>query len=168
MTALEVVTLVTAIVGAVTGTGALVWGVSQYLLTGPRVKVNIKEARLGMGGYVSGPGSWRTDDPQFFEPMLAVEVVNHGRAPTTVEAVAIRFANKIEYRDLDSYGGANKSTPHRLEEHSSATWLIDLRAAQATVDVSTRVLKQPDRRVWGRASLSTGKTVLSTSTINVP
>jgi hypothetical protein len=93
VTALDLLTLVIAIVGALTGVIALVWQAVTFVLTGGRARVELKMAWLGPGGAIVGePGSWtlgRSPAPGYDSECLGVEVSNVGRLPISVTGWAV-------------------------------------------------------------------------------
>lgn len=168
VTTLDIVTLVTAIVGAVSGVGALLWGVSQYWLVGPRITVVVAEAWVG-AGILTGPEAWtrHRNDGQFPVPAVAVEVVNKGRQPTTITSVEVVLSNGLSYRDLDGLG-ISPPLSYRLDAHEAATWLVEFRAVWASVETSREVLGTIDRVVTARVKLATGKAIRSGQSIRIP
>ena len=56
-TTLDIVTLVVAIIGALTGIAALVWQAVEFSLTGARVRVTLKSAIVGPSGAIVADGA---------------------------------------------------------------------------------------------------------------
>jgi hypothetical protein len=120
LSALEVATLVLALVGALTGVVALVWNVVVFVWSGPRVRVEIHEALTDGASMVYGPSTWTGDTMApgvWTERAIALEVINTGRAPVTIASVGVRFSDGMEYRDTNEEN-------FRLDAHSRHTWPI--------------------------------------------
>lgn len=85
--ALEIVTLVVAIVGAVTGVAALVWQAVSFVLSGSRPKLRVERRKHG---YIT-------------------TVVNKGRSPLVVRSVGFRLPGN---RDLRYGDDGQRSLAH--------------------------------------------------------
>jgi hypothetical protein len=132
----ETATLVIAVVGVTLGALSLIWQATTWLLTGPRVKVSLREGFRGPGGAILGPRALYTDAglaalrrQGFTDPILAIEAVNVGRLPTTVRSWSIVFGNRAAYENQAD--PRNPQLPYRLEPHSSASWYAPLEDLQA-------------------------------------
>ena len=89
VTALDLTTLIVAIVGAITGIVALVLQAIFFRSSGPGLRCELLWAwvhRSGRGAVTMplAKGVAEPPDPAYVRPMFAVEVRNSGRAPATV------------------------------------------------------------------------------------
>lgn len=153
---LQVVTLTTAIVGAVAGIGALIWNLAAFYMTGPRVAVTIGEARVGEGGAFTGPKAWDMTTEFESERAISIEVVNRGRVPTTVLAVGVMFPNGAVFHDFNSFGITQK-TKFRLDGLSSEALFIE----HGRLAAYAKAMGLTDTRLRAKANLATGKVVRS-------
>ena len=156
MTALDVLTLVVAILGALTGVAALVWQAVTFALSGGRVKVALKTAWLGPGGAIIGePGTWKPGQPPaaaYDTECFGVEVRNVGRLPVSVTGWGVKVG-PAELGDVQNVW--NKPLPHRLEVGEAVTWFVEARQVMSAADT----IRPPELRA--AASLGTGKRVVS-------
>lgn len=139
VTALDVVTLVTAMLGALTGIAALAWQWTTWSLSGARIQVDLKHAWLGRGGAITGvPGTWKDTRPPaagYDLECLAVETRNVGRMPASITGWAVEVGvASLGYFDSPW----NKPLPHRLESGESVTWFVE----RATVESMSSVLRK--------------------------
>lgn len=165
-TRLDIVTLILAIVGVVTGIIALVWQAVEFRLSGPRVVLEVTEALVLPNGAVFGPGVWTaTSTGSDGAPDIAVTATNKGRAPVTVQGVRLDLpaGNFL----ITGSRHSSPSLPHRLEASESATWFADLRvvAAVATTAVSLGATNTP---VKASAELGDGRRVTSKKSLMLP
>jgi len=150
-----------AIVAAFLALTALAWQAWAWLLSGPRVTAEMKWGLLGAGGgLVSGPprADWRSVDlatQGFTDPVVAVEIRNKGRTPTTVTGAAVRYSNGIQLTGTAPPAG--DVLPHRLEAHSTFTYLID--GGHVGQGIRATVRTGGTRRIHVIVTLATGKTV---------
>ncbi len=131
-------TLVIAVVGVTLAALSLGWQAATFFLTGPRVKVYLREGFRGPRGVMIAPPSIYTEGGLealgrmgYVDHVLAVEAVNRGRLPATVHNWAIRFGNNVVY--TNPADPQNPQLPYRLESHTSASWyapLDDLQSLQ--------------------------------------
>ncbi len=109
-TAADGITLGIACVGAFTGIIALVLNVHQFLVAGPRMRVETEPARLGPNSRITG-GKWDShldDDTRADHPHLAVAVhaINAGRMPTMIESWGIDIGGDMAFRARRTPAGA--------------------------------------------------------------
>jgi hypothetical protein len=150
-TALDITTLVIALVGLAAALLSLGWQVASWLLSGPRVRAGISRAIMTMTDGSLGP------------PCIAVEARNIGRAEASLVSWAIRLPNEGTIVPMMSPGTPwwGPSLPHPLAGGHSVTWLVDFdsfvgartQAGFGEVDVRAVV------------SLGSGKKIVSHSTI---
>ena len=79
---MDEVTLVFAVLGLVLAVASLVWQFASFQLSGPRVRVRLREGLRDLQGVLIGPPAMYPN--AVGEHVLAVEVVNSGRLPATV------------------------------------------------------------------------------------
>jgi len=159
MTTLQIITLVTAIVGAVTGTAALVWGVWQFVLSGSRVKVEIDLCRLEGGLLVGGRRAWVDPSSSVRGMFVRVRVRNRGRFAVDVTGVTVNVGALIAVFPLED-SGLNPFTPHRLNGGSTQDWLFGRDDVLSALD-AVKESAGPRPLVRGIANLGTGKSVRS-------
>ncbi|MBF4770279.1 hypothetical protein ISU10_21090 [Nocardioides agariphilus] len=155
MSALEVSTLVIAVVGAVTGVAALATQVWGLLIAGPRIKVTVANALVPIGG-PGGSLTWA----------LSLDASNVGRLPVTILDAGTTFRAGREWKKAplgmmpaDSWHGDR--APYRLADGEATTWILEpVTLAQAAEE--NRV-----RDVYGYVRLATGKTVRSRKPIDI-
>jgi hypothetical protein len=166
--ALEIVTLVVAIVGAVTGVAALVWEAVTFVLSGSRVKVALVHVWLGGGSVavtvpLSEPIGKQPPSPHATVETLGVEVRNVGRLAVSVTDWRI----KIGPTELISLRGVphNKQLPHRLDVGEENTWFVEVAQIHAAVSAAVGTFGPVEIRA--RASLGTGKSTTSRNSISL-
>lgn len=168
MEALSTVTLVTAIWGAVTGTAALVWGIWQFVLAGPRIEAEINQGRLEGNGlsYIHGGNVWDEHQAQYPHPIVVIEARNKGRSPVDVTDVSVDLG-KVSVGQKPYSLGDSPTLPHRLEPGSNALWLVDLEPVARATAVNVKVMKS-DASARARIDLGTGKRVTSANRLTIP
>jgi hypothetical protein len=152
-TALDITTLVIALIGLAAALLSLGWQVASWLLSGPRVRVGISHAIMTMTDGSVGPRC------------IAVEARNVGRAEASLVSWAISFPDGGTIVPAMSPGTPwwGPSLPHPLGGGHSATWLVDFdsfvkaRAQAGFGEVDIRAV----------VSLGSGKKIVSRSTIKV-
>jgi hypothetical protein len=103
----DLTTTILATVGVVLAVASLVWQAWTFRLSGSRVSVRLRSGMrdLANTAAVTGPDHMSTDQELrlrtqgFTHPVLAVEVKNSGRSPTSVQSVSIQFANGAVYTE---------------------------------------------------------------------
>jgi len=166
VTPLESITLTTAIVGAVTGSVALVWTVWQFVLAGPRVKAEILEGRMGTDGFMRGGSAWAmSEGPPVF--VLVVRARNRGRAPITVNAAGIELDGGMIVSQ-PPHPGIGQTLPHRLEAGTSAEWAVELDPVIAAFRVNAQLAMSTKPRVRANIELATGKVATSRKWLSLP
>jgi len=125
----------------------------------------MKWGLLGAGGeLVSGPprADWRSVDlatQGFTYPVVAVEIRNKGRLPTTVTGAAVRYSNGIQLTGTAPPAG--DPLPQRLEAHSTFTYLIDGGLVGQGIRATLRT--GGTRRIQVMVTLATGATIKTDS-----
>ncbi len=157
---MEIAALVIAIVGVGLATLSLGWQAATFFLSGPRIKVNLREGLRGPLGLMLAPASIYTAEGRaalermgYTEQVVAVEAVNRGRLGATVNNWSVKFGNGAIYGNPSDM--RNPQLPYRLEPHTSMTWCVPMdelhvlqesfadlseesRAARGTVDLPGR------------------------------
>lgn len=139
-----VVTAVTAIVGAITGSLGLAFSCYNYYLShGLRIKVE-PHVTHRTGGH-EGP-----DDP----PKLRVRVVNYSSFPVELEAVSLHY----ESGEFVRLGDDNTPFPVTLAPKQAKTWMLNLAAI---------VYSSEERFDYTMVTLSTGRTIKSSRFLRI-
>lgn len=158
MSGLDLITLVVATIGAVTGVAALGWGIAQHMLSGARVRVSLVGGWFMNGGIAAGPlATIQRPNELLGEAVVGVVVRNVGRLPATVTVWGVK-AGKLSFHSYD-YQQFNPTIPHRVEAGEEATWYVPASSVVATVHASTEVLG--DGQLTARVVLGTGKEITS-------
>jgi hypothetical protein len=164
-------TLILASLGVGLALLSLAWQAFSFLLTGSRVRVNVRPGLRGFGGVVTVPldatpaNVAYLRDQGFTEPVFAVEAINRGRGETSVASVDLVFDDGGSV----SNAAHDPPLPFKLNGESSQTWYIDAHLAFAYAKASESVKpsgKTPSAR--GRVTLGSSKVVESTTSIPIP
>jgi hypothetical protein len=158
---MQIATLVIAVVGVSLAVLSIAWQAATFILTGPRVKVELHEGLRGPLGVMVASLNVYTDDGRaalersgYDEHVLAITAINNGRLPATITSWSVRFGNGASQSvGLDRQ---NPELPYRLEAHSSATWYMLAEHAQGV----QRVFADQGRdasKMRGEVGLASGK-----------
>lgn len=144
-----------AVLGAVTGSVALVQQGLLFRHSGPRIEVGLRViwARAEDAKPFSGPlGALIESQPAegHDRRMLAVEVRNSGRGPATVEEVTACLPSGVRL------GAEPNRWSKRFEPESTGTWIFALSAIKVAADAS-----QCEPVVYATVTLGSGKQVNS-------
>jgi hypothetical protein len=173
-TTLELITLVVAIFGAITGAAAIAVQVGQFIVAGPRVRVSVLPGFYGVAGNLVGPAggypggkNWSNRVEGFDVPAVIVEVRNIGRMPTDIETWDLEVGGgmRISLHNLPAH---NAPLPYRLEAKAQRRWFVPLDTVRATVRASETVVGRETRFVVGRVILGDGRTVRSSRNASLP
>ncbi len=130
-TTYDYINLGIALAGLLLALGALGWQAMTWLLSGPRVTVDMQIGGVGPGGLLLGPpGSdpikWMGQFPPgaFTDPVVVAQVSNKGRMPVSIASVSAVFDLGVELKDLNNTFPSNPELPHRLEPYSDMTYLL--------------------------------------------
>jgi hypothetical protein len=162
---MEIATLVIAVVGVTLAALSIGWQASTFFLSGPRVRVALREGFQGPFGAMLGPPSLYAETGTeslvrmgYTEHVVGVEAVNRGRLPATVVLWSLRFGNGAAYQNPSD--PSNPELPYRLEPETSAIWYAPvehLRAFQeALVDQS-----ESTATLRAQVSLASGREITS-------
>lgn len=146
---MEVLTLAIAALGLLIACLSFGWQIASWLLDGRRIKLVLKHGALGREGAVLGeikrdgrPHDLSKYRREGFDgaDVLAVTVINIGRAPVVVERYSVLLEGTgISFTPMGEAIGA--SLPHELQPGRSETWYAkmdivrDLISSAAAIDV---------------------------------
>lgn len=165
VTALDITTLVIAVVGATTGIASLGWTVASHVLTGARVKVELVVGWVANGSVVTLP--WSSHDPSkpplltgidFQYSVVGVQVRNIGRLACSVRGWSVSLDNGVALGHVEL--PMNSALPHRLDAGEERTWFANLAHVVAMIEAS-RGSNMPPRTVFASSSLGDGRTIKS-------
>jgi hypothetical protein len=168
----QVVTLVIAVLGLALSVASLSWQAAAFVLSGSRVKVELRHgAQDGVGNLMHGPPG--THDARllasqgFVHELLGVQVRNVGRMPVDVEKVEAVLPKGIRFSHPQGHLGP--SLPHRVQPHSSQTWFLDMQPIRKAVYANAQTFGLPATQpVYVAVGLGTGKTAETNQRILVP
>lgn len=159
---MDIAALAIAIVGLVVAASSFGWQVATWALSGRRVRLNLLHGITGRGGYATGivrrngsvpgldsmrPQGWNGPE------VVAIEVINVGRAPVTIRSYAVHAAGTgmsfIPHGDR-----IGPDLPFRLEAGESETWYAEMSDARALVE-SVRAIGRDSSEVFMSVSLGT-------------
>lgn len=171
----EVVALVIASISLLVAGLSLGWQIAQWLLSAGRPKAMLLHGVQGGGGVVTGPVE-RTGAPRniknvrkqgFDGPeIIGVQVTNRGRAPVTVESVALcPRGGEVRFVPQGELNGSE--LPHRLEAGTNSSWFVDADLGHRLVAVSRDTLQERIQGVYMSVTLGTGKTIKTPTTLRM-
>jgi len=143
----DVLTLAIAALSLLIACLSLGWQIASWLLDGRRVKLVLKHGAMGRGGaalgeikrdgrprdlsQVLGEGFTGTD-------VLAVTVINIGRAPVVVERYSVVLEGAgLSFTPMGDAIGA--SLPHELQPGRSETWYAEMGSVRALVSSAAAI-----------------------------
>ena len=151
-TALDITTLVIAVIGLAAALLSLGWQVASWLLSGPRVRAGISPGIVTMSDGTIGP------------PCITVEARNVGRAEASLVMWGFRLPDGGTFVPAMSPGTWwGPSLPVTLAGGHATTWLVNIeslveaRAQAGFAEVDIRAV----------VSLGSGKKIVSRSTFKV-
>ncbi len=164
MDLMAIATLIIAVLGLVLSVASLTWQAATFVLSGSRVRADLRHGARNATTAVSGPpGSQQLQflaAQGFTEEVIGIEVRNVGRLAASIESVAATLAGGVQFTQLRDSGGP--PLPHTLEPQSAAKWFLPAVPVRAAVAVSSQTLKGADPcKVWMEVTLGTGKLVRS-------
>jgi hypothetical protein len=150
-TALDITTLVIAVLALTLSVAALVWQVVSWWLAGAIVRVTTRFA-IGVGPVIGGAR------------LIAINVRNVGRAAVSVEQWGLSLPSahvQLVVPAPDPWMGPEVS--HTLEGGHSQTWYFPLDQVQWALNAS----QLSEGEVFGIASLGTGKQIVAKQGVRV-
>ena len=168
----DLATTILAIVGVFLSLVALGWQAVSFWLSGSRVSVEIRAGAtdgvraITMAGQPTESQTASLYKQGLTQKVLAVEVINSGRAPTSVMSVDVLYPNGAVL--TGSYLLGSPQLPCRMEAESERTWYVDADLAARTARAFEEDRKTG--RPWavrGQAKLGGKKTVASKKDIRV-
>jgi hypothetical protein len=154
-----VATLVIPVLGLVQSVASLTWQAATFVLSGSRVRADLKHGAANAAGFLTGaPGVYRSvDDQGLGDEVIGVKVRNVGRLAASVDSIEVAMAGGMRMQMPSEVMG--QSLPHRLEPQSSASWFVPAEPIQRVIRANAQVLKRSDPcEVWIEVEV-VGKTV---------
>lgn len=155
---------------------SLGWQVTQWLLSAGRPRAilfhGLWEGRAAIVGPVPKSGGRPANVPSLRRQgyrgpeVVGVEVTNHGRAPVTVEKVALHTRGG-EMSLVPIADRLGPDLPYRLEPGTNASWYVEADHAVRLVESSREVLNESITGVYMVAQLATGKAVETRRTLRL-
>lgn len=170
-TTADAITLGIASLGAFTGIASLAITISQFWLSGPRVRVTISAGwSLPNGISVTGGDSWDIVGlPKVVNDSVKAVVVtatNRGRIAATITGWGLVFGKEKNYHtpNLTAYS----ELPARIEAGDSRSFGMPLQQfIEATCDAS-RDADRTRHEVRGRVNLGDGRKLRSRESLTIP
>ena len=157
-------------VGSFTGIALLVSRVWQYRLSGPRLRVEIKCARIGWRSMLTGAGTWNCADARTLAahptPAISVHVVNRGRMAATVASWGVDIGARMVYCQPGL--PHNPRLPVQIEPGGSVVFVAELAEVVAGNRAATKTLGGNLGMVYGEITRADGKTIRSRSSLRIP
>lgn len=154
---------------------SLGWQIAQWLLSAGRAKVVLMHGLVqGAGAFVGPVG--KSGSPFDLDklrrqgidgpPVVGIQVINHGRAPLSVERVSLCTRGGVmQFVPIGDVLGPE--LPYRLEPGTNASWYVTEDNAARLAHSSRQALGEPVTGVYMTAQLGTGKTVKTPHTLHV-
>lgn len=166
LSAMTTAALVIGLIGLVLSAASITWQAATFVLSGGRVKVDL---RLGAmhhtgAGMVHGPVSDQVS-PEinarqgYTHPIIGVRVRSVGRLPVTVTEWSIFETHKgMSFNPIGSSIGP--TLPYRMEAGSSEVWTVDAESIRGLIEVCAEHYDIPLSQiaVKGRVTLGDGRT----------
>lgn len=145
---MQIATAVVAGLAFLLAVVSLGWQIASWRMSGPRVTVKLLVGGLQGLTHASVPvepgKDWWKNLDEFarggMTPLFGVEVVNSGRAATSVTGVQGVLDSGQRFGTLGNPLG--KPLPHRLDSHDSGKWFLPLSDATETIEA---VRSQPQK-----------------------
>jgi hypothetical protein len=173
--ALQLATLIVAILALVVASASLTWNVVQFLLGGSRPTALLVVGALAPGGMVTmeaGSDTAKELDrlaatDGYNQGVIGVRVINRGRAPTTVQRWEIKTDDPsgISLNPLGESIGP--PLPHVLAAGAQETWVTDLAHAARLAAATAGTFNRPLPPVYGVVELGTGRALRSKRSLRV-
>jgi hypothetical protein len=132
---LDIITLVVAIAGLGLAVASLIWQAATFVLSGSRVKIQLKRGFLGSPqgvgpvSRVTAPLDATADHAAtmaaqgFHQELLVVDVRNVGRLPVDITSVDGYLSSGWGFSEPGLY---NEQLPYRLEPGSKQAWHVPI------------------------------------------
>lgn len=153
---------------------SLGWQIAQWLLSAGRAEAVLMYGLMqGTSAYVGPVGKggrpFDLDKLRWQEtvgpPVFGIKVINHGRAPLSVERVALCTRGGVmQFIPIGDVLGPE--LPYPLEPGTNASWYVTEDNAARLAHTSRQVLGESVTGVYMTAQLGTGKTVRTPQTLH--
>lgn len=165
MDSMAAATLIIAVLGLVLSVASLTWQAATFVLSGSRVRAELKHGARNASGVISGPPRSQQlkalAEQGFPEEVIGIKVHNVGRLAASIDSVEAALAGGVKISMLVDIVGP--SLPHRLDAQSSASWFLPAAPIRRAVFASAQALKRPDPcRAWMEVEVA-GKVIRSES-----
>jgi hypothetical protein len=147
---MEVATFVIAVLGLLLSVVGLAWQAATYIMSGGRVKVDLKVAASNGRSMVTAEPQHLTPawmkslaEQGYGQPLVAVHVSNVGRMPVTVQRWSIKYTRGVAVTPVDDSIG--KDLPYRLKAGESQTWAVALGVAVELKRTALEMIAPPSQ-----------------------
>lgn len=151
----DLATTILAGLGVVLALLSLAWQAWSFKRAGSRVSVVMRSGVRSATGAMTAPGSPTSDTLEqvrahgYNEPVLAIDVRNAGRGPTSIVKLDLDFGKGVVWTDV----AFDPPLPFRLDGESDQTWIMvnslsaisAARAVAQTVEGAPRTIRA---RAW--------------------
>lgn len=170
-TTADAITLGIASVGALTGVASLAISISQFWLSGARIRVKITAGWLGPNGRVGHDlKTWDAVDARTVgEPavrVVAVTAFNRGRTAATINSWGVLVGKKME--DTRPRMPPNAPLPVELAPGESKTFVIPLEVVIGSHYAASVAMGRRTDKVYGRIRLGDGRAIRSKKSLEIP
>lgn len=164
-------TLAIAIIGTALAIAGLAWQWYSTMLTGARIKVEIRRGLRAVAGVITfddDTPDWQIDQARqqgYTDPVYAVRVNNTGRGETSITRVELEFSDAVALQ----LQGQSPPRPHRMIGESEAVWYFEGADVHAAAAASKAVWpdKAKNLTVRGKITLGSTKTAISRNRLAV-
>ena len=171
----DFIALVIASISLLVAGLSLGWQIAQWLLSAGRPKAKLLHGVQGRGGLATGPVE-KSGEPRNFESLreqgfngpeiIGVQVTNHGRAPVTVDRIALCTRGGT-MRFMPQGELIGPQMPHRLEAGTNESWYVDADLTNSLVAASRNALDEHISGVYMTVALGTGKSITTPTTLRM-
>ena len=167
-TTADAITLGIASLGAFTGIASLAITISQFWLSGPRLRVEITAAQFGAtaGTFVGGTEWSEANADRYPVRQVAVHAINRGRIPTSIDTWGIDLGAGIFFRHPHS--PSNRALPAKIEAGERIMFLADLGDIIPMNQTAMQLSSQCSGMAHGTITLGDGRTIRSTEPLQIP
>ena len=167
-TTADAITLGIASIGAFTGIAALGITVSQFWLSGPRLRVEITAAQSGTttGRFICGTDWLDANAKMYPVREIVVHAINRGRMDMSIDPWGIELgAGLIFHAPLAS---ENPSLPVRLAAGERSIFIANLDQVLAENRLASQLSPECGGKVSGVVISGDGRTTRSKKTLRIP